>query len=147
MARRLRTSGRRGAGLRRGWGPAGARPRCVTWRGLLLSLSAAQRRGAQGKAPGWERRDSSLHHDRRKQGGRQGGKREGLGEAASLTRVRPQRAAQDGAGLRGHAGVPGVGERRGRGPAAAAAARGRRRPARRERGSPGRERALARAFA
>uniref|UniRef100_A0A8C3QQK4 Phosphatidylinositol-3,4,5-trisphosphate dependent Rac exchange factor 2 n=1 Tax=Cyanoderma ruficeps TaxID=181631 RepID=A0A8C3QQK4_9PASS len=28
-----------------GWGPAGARPRCVTWRGLLLSLSAAQRRG------------------------------------------------------------------------------------------------------
>lgn len=86
--------------------------------GSLLSLSAAQRRGARGKAPGWEHRSSSPHHDRRKQGGRQGGEREGLGEAASLTRVRPQRAAEDGAGLRGHAGVPGVGERRRRGPRA-----------------------------
>lgn len=43
--------GEKGLRLLRGWGPAGARPRRVTSRGLLLSLSAAQCRGAQAALP------------------------------------------------------------------------------------------------
>lgn len=63
-------------------------------------------------APGQQRARGvarpAARHERRK--------RQGPGETASPARVRAQRAPEDRAGLRGHAGVPGVGE----GPPAAA---------------------------
>lgn len=68
----------------------------------LLSLLAALGRGSGAQ--------HGAHHERREPRGQPRRERPGPGEAAPPARVRAERAAEDRARLRGHAGVSGVGE-------------------------------------